>query len=266
MPEEERRTEIQVSGPNRDPNLMNKLTASDVAAEGVHAAIQAVPFVGPAASAMLKLAIQSPSQKRAAEYFNHVNNDLRAVEDKLSILPDELFESGTYSSALISTTHIALLTKEPEKIDALRAAMLNIALNASDDEAFNQMRIAALRDMTSIHIKVLEFYSTRRTDVVAKIGKDNRAITPSDFETPLRARFRHDLPFYIVERACRELESAGLISVRPGFTKSLSGDNFATMLLTPFGAVLHGFITLPAEVSPLTPKEQDRSVYAKRPR
>lgn len=255
MPKEKKHTMIQVSGPDRDPNLMNKITASDIAVEVVHGAIQAVPVVGSAASGMLKIAFQSPSQKRASEFFNHVHNDLSAVEGKLSSLPDELFESGAYSSALISTTHIALLTKEPEKIDALRAAMLNVALNASDDEAFNQMRIAALRDMTSIHIKVLQFYAARRPDVVERLGKDNRAITPSDFETPLRACFRHDLPFYIVERACRELESAGLISVRPGFYKVMSGDNFATMLPTAFGSVVHGFITLPAEVSPLTQAE-----------
>lgn len=98
--------------------------------------------------------------------------------------------------------------------------MLNIALSSSDDEAFNQMRIAALRDMTSIHIKVLNFYAKRRPSDVEKLGKPNRAITPSDFEAPLRKLFRSDLPFYIVERACRELESAGLISVPKGFAKS----------------------------------------------
>lgn len=128
--------------------------------------------------------------------------------------------------------------------------MLNIALSSSGDEAFSQMRIAALRDMTSIHIKVLNLYAKRRPSDVQQLGKPNRAVTPSDFEAPLRNLFRSDLPFYIVERACRELESAGLISVPQGFAKSLGSDNFATMLATQFGLVLHGFMTLPAEVHP----------------
>ena len=238
-------TSIAVSGPTRDPKAMQKLSPGDILIEATHLGIQSIPLLGPGASAMLKLAIQTPIQKRSEEFIALVHDDLRAVEDKLSCIPDELYQAGAYSSALISTTHIALLTREPEKIDALRAAMLNIALTGSDDEAFNQMRIAALRDMTSIHIKTLDFFARRNIRDVEKLGKGNRALTPADFKEPLRSLFRHDLPFYILERACRELESAGLIGVRDGFSKTLGGDNFATMLATDFGLVLHGFISLP---------------------
>lgn len=243
-------TSIAVSGPSRDPKAMKKLSAGDFLVEATHLGIQSIPLLGPGASAMLKLAIQSPIQRRSEEFIGLVHEDLRSVEDRLSCIPDELYQAGAYSSALISTTHIALLTREPEKMDALRAAMLNIALTGSDDEAFNQMRIAALRDMTSIHIKTLDFFARRNARDVEKLGKDNRAITPADFKDPLKSLFRHDLPFYILERACRELESAGLIGVRSGYTKSLGGDNFATMLATDFGLVLNKFMTLPYESRP----------------
>ena len=127
--------------------------------------------------------------------------------------------------------------------------MLNIALTSSDDEAFNQMRIGALRDMTSIHIKALRFFSSRDLREVELLGKNNRAITPNDFRVPIKELFRDDLPFYIIERACRELESAGLIHVPQGFTKSLAGDNFATMMATQFGLVLNSFTTMPSVVN-----------------
>lgn len=240
-------TSIQVSGPQRDASSLGKLSTGDVVLEGVLKTVETLPAVGGGLSAIFGLAIQKPSEKRTRNFLAQVDSDLRAVEDKLGCLPDELYESGSYSSALISATHIALLTQEPEKIEALRAAMLNIALTSSDDEAFNQMRIAALRDMTSIHIRVLDFFAGRNPQVVKQLGAANRAIQPSDFKDPLQTKFRPDLPFYIVERACRELESAGLIAVPEGYAKSLGGTNFATMLATPFGLVVHGFITRPTD-------------------
>lgn len=236
------------SGPLRDFEAVKKTTAGDYASEAVHLALQGMPFVGPASSAILRIAIQAPSQKRTERFLEHVHDDLSAVESKLSCLPDELYQSAIYASALISTTHIALLTNEHEKIDALRAAMLSIALRSGDDEAFNQMRIGALRDMTSIHIKALMFFVGRSPREVEALGKNNRAITPDDFKLPIAKLFRHDLPFYIIERACRELESSGLIHVPQGHTKRLSGDNFETMMATSFGMVLNDFTTLPAEL------------------
>jgi hypothetical protein len=151
-------------------------------------------------------------------------------------------------SAVIAASAASVQTQEPQKIDALRAALISTAIKCDFYEAYTQMLIAALRDMTSVHIQLISFFESRDYSTVQKKGK-NGVLRQQDFDDEVRPLFGETLPMYIIYRACKELEAAGLIGIRPGFASEMSAPNYVTMLLTDFGAVFANFITLPDEHS-----------------
>ncbi|WP_269791677.1 hypothetical protein [Stenotrophomonas sp. Iso1] len=257
--EADKTTTVKVSGPPRDPKDLMRMSAGDAALALTNAGLQLIPFVGSAVSALVQMAIQTPLQNRVTAFITELDSEVRAQSDKLGCLPDQLYESAIYSSALISCTHIALLTQEPAKIDALKAAMLNVALDATPDEAVNQMRIAALRDMTSVHIKLLRLYIQHTDEKApygpAREGKTLADLLPFHFREARRATFEEGPGDAYLDRACCELESSGLIEptdeVAPIYRLSATSDmdpkrrttNYNEMRPTEFGRELADFIS-----------------------
>ncbi len=240
-----------MSAPESDQGLFDprKRTAGDYAHLTLQAVLNgALSFVpgGGAATILLSEFVASPAQKRRDAFLLQVAQDLHRLKKKIDVDAETLQQSPAFVSAVIAASAASIQTGEPEKIDALRAALVSTAQQHDFYEAYNQMLIAALRDMTSVHIRLIRFFEGRDYATVQKKGK-NGVLHQHDFDVEVRPVFGETFPMYIIHRACKELEAAGLIGVPSGFASQMSGPNYVTMLLTQFGAVFAKFITLPDE-------------------
>lgn len=214
-----------------------------------HLAIQTVLGVVPgggAVAAIINEFVASPAQRRRDDFLRQVAIDLAELKAQQAVDTETLAESPAFVSAMIAASAASVQTAEPEKIDALRAALINTAKQQDYYEAYNQMLISTLRDMTSVHIRLINFFDGRDYRSVQSKGKNNTPLRQQEFDVEVRPLFGETFPMYIIHRACKELEAAGLIGVPEGFASTMSGPNYVTMLLTPFGSVFAKFITLPS--------------------
>jgi hypothetical protein len=133
-------------------------SAGDTLHTLVKAGLSAIPIVGGPAAELFAYIIAPPLTKRRDEWLLSISEGLKALErkvDKFSI--ESLQHNEAFVTMLIEASRIALRTHVNEKIQALRNAVLNAALESPDD-LFQTMLLQFLEAATPWHLRVLAFY------------------------------------------------------------------------------------------------------------
>lgn len=144
--------------PDED-NSLPKPTPWDYAYTAAKAALSAVPVLGGPAAELFAAILAPPITRRRDEWLHALAEALSSLEDRVDgFNPGSLAQNDAFVSAALQSTRVALQTHQTEKLDALRNALLNIAVGRAPDEDQQAMFLSYIETLTAWHIRMLKFF------------------------------------------------------------------------------------------------------------
>jgi hypothetical protein len=133
-------------------------TAFDYGLAVAKVAALAFPFLG-AGITLFDLVTAPARGKRLNDWCEELRIRLNDLSEKVKgLTPEALATNDAFISAFAQATTAAIKTHQKEKLDALRSAIVNVALG-KDANANRQMQFLALVDrFTAAHLTLLRFF------------------------------------------------------------------------------------------------------------
>jgi hypothetical protein len=97
--------------------------------------------------------------KRLDKWTVYVQQAIDELESE-GVTIEELVKDEAFVTALLQTTQIAMRNHQTEKLEALRNALLNVALGTQPNENKQQMFLTLIDELTPDHIRILHFLDT----------------------------------------------------------------------------------------------------------
>lgn len=133
-----------------------KTEKSDIAHAVVKGALGAIPYAGGLASEFFALLIKPPVTKRLETWIESLSQELSRLSEKVEEFQVEsLSDDEMFVTAVMHATQSAVRTHQQEKLDALRNAVMNVALHTSPDEDLQLMFLGLIDKFTPWHLRVL---------------------------------------------------------------------------------------------------------------
>lgn len=121
------------------------------------AGLSAIPILGGPAAELFQLVIQPPLERRRSEWMAAIGEKLQELEDRGARLED-LAKNEEFISAVMHASNIALRTHQQEKLEALRNAVLNVAVGQAPDDALQHMFFRWIESLSPLHLRVLKLF------------------------------------------------------------------------------------------------------------
>ena len=135
--------------PLPQPNLQ------DVGRAGIKGLLAMVPLLGGPGSELLGL-LSSPVAQRRDDWFADLERRLHDLEGRVDGFRfDDLGKSKEFVSATLQATQAAIRTHQSEKLEALRNAVMNVALSKGPSEDLQLMFLNLVDTFTPIHLQIL---------------------------------------------------------------------------------------------------------------
>lgn len=123
-----------------------------------------VPVLGGAIGDLVERAITEPLRLRQEEWFRTVGEGLEELQERFGDFdPATLSENEEFLSTVAQATTQAIRTHRREKLDALRAAVLNTALGIKLDEVMRARFLTLVDQYSPLHLRVLGLYDNPRS-------------------------------------------------------------------------------------------------------
>ncbi|EKP0302712.1 hypothetical protein JGX26_000624 [Aeromonas veronii] len=132
-----------------------KATKGDAAHAIMKAGLSALPMIGGPAVELFQSVVQSPLERRRIEWMQAVGERLQELEDSQRINLEKLRQSEKFISTVMHATTIALRTHEAEKREALRNAVIHVALGQSPEDALEHMFFEWIDTFSGMHLQEL---------------------------------------------------------------------------------------------------------------
>jgi hypothetical protein len=175
--------------PSKQP-LPSEPTLEDHRFALLKSGLSSLPFVGGALAEEMGLLLITPLARRRDEWWADVARRLLDLEAKVEGFKfEDLGSKEQFISAMIQATQSATKTHSKEKLEALRNAVLNIALGHSPAEDLQAIFLNLVDSFTPVHLEVLRYLQHR-----------------NDFDL---GRFRTER--YVSDQATKDLLGRGLI-------------------------------------------------------
>jgi len=137
-----------------------KPTSGDALHTFAKAGLSAIPIVGGPAAELFAYVVVPPLTKRRDEWLQLIADGLKALEEKVENFSIEsLSKNEAFVTMLLEASHLAVRSHEREKIESLRNAVLNAALEAPEEHA-QAILLQFLAVATPWHLRVLTFYQS----------------------------------------------------------------------------------------------------------
>jgi hypothetical protein len=118
-------------------------------------------WAAPAAE-LFSLVFSSPIEKRRDEFCEDVVWVIRETASRVDELqPERLAENEAFISATMQAARIAISTHQREKLEYLRNALLNTALNRCPDEDKQTVFWDLIGSLSATHIVLLHYFDDR---------------------------------------------------------------------------------------------------------
>jgi hypothetical protein len=148
---------LQTRPGGEDELAVPEPTDADWALAAVTALISAVPLgVGHMANEFMRL-VGTPIERRRNEWMETVAGIVRRLEAE-SLTMESLQADDQFISAVLQASAIAQRTHLKDKLDALRNALMNIALSQTPDETLQSIFLGYIDGFTEWHIRILRLY------------------------------------------------------------------------------------------------------------
>lgn len=219
---------------------------SQTNAELVQAIVRAgLSIVPPGAAIAELLAFLQPTfTRRRDEWLQQLADGFQELKDRLDAAEFEaLRDDELFVTVVFSATQAATRTHQPEKLEALRAAVINSGLPMAPDEHTQLMFIRFVDDLTALHLRVLSYASNP-----SGWFERNQIPKPDIYMGARGAVLEAALPELrgrsdIYSQAANELSTRGLMS--GSFSGMVSQQGLYDKLTSPLGDRFLAFITAP---------------------
>jgi len=207
---------------------------SDATRAALEKIVEQIPVFGPATIHVISQFLVPGVERRRESWFK----DLADAVDRLKERVDgfdvgNLAQNEDFISATIQATRIAIGTHQQQKLEALRNAVLNIALGRSLDEEKQRVFLGLVDIFTVTHLEILRLFA-------------NPAVYPSNRRAELRERRQLTDPMVI------DLNDRGmLVDPRPYVARTRESPESLTLLgwtLSPLGKEFLSFIAPPEQM------------------
>ena len=126
-----------------------------------HVALKAVASLVPGGSELVGL-LTSPLAQRRDDWFEDLERRLRDLEGRVEGFRfDDLRNNEQFISATLQATQAAIKTHQKEKLEALRNAVLNVAIGQSPGDDLQLIFLTIIDAFTPKHLQVLRFLTDR---------------------------------------------------------------------------------------------------------
>lgn len=175
------------------PEQMPTNTGGEWSLTVAKAAAQFIPFAGGTAAEVLGAIISPNIERRRTEWLECIARRLNDLSQRMKTLtPEAISQNEAFTTAFLHASQIAITTHQQEILDALRNAVLNVAIGDGPDDSLQTIFLDAINALTPWHIRLLECIA----DPVAWAKARNYRIgdPPPDPVTILDAFYRGKLP------------------------------------------------------------------------
>ncbi len=126
----------------------------------IKGALSSIPLIGGVLAEEMGLVLVTPLARRRDAWFEDVARRLREIEDRVADFRfEDLGDNEEFVSAMVQATQSALKTHSLEKLEALRNAVLNIALGNAPADDLQSIFLILVDSFTPIHLQLLRFFS-----------------------------------------------------------------------------------------------------------
>lgn len=209
----------------------------------VRAGMSIVP-AGGAVAELIDLVIKPALDRRREDWFNGLAADVQKLKERPNAPTiEELSKNDAFVTVMLNASAAAMRTHQQEKLDALRAAVINTALGMAPDEHTQLMFIRFVDELTALHLRILGYARNP-----ASWFERNQIPKPDIYLGARSAVLEAALPELrgmgdIYNQAVNELSARGLIS--GSFSGMVSQQGLFDKLTSPLGDRFLAFITAP---------------------
>lgn len=151
-----------------------------------HTAGKAFASLVPGVSELWGLVLAAPIEKRRDDWLRDLESRLRELEKRIDGFRfEDLSQNEEFVSAMMQATQAALKTHQTEKIEALRNAVINVALHNEPDADRQQQFVAMVDRFTATHLSLLRFFNDPAGYFQAQ-GRAAPLIQPQDREPVIK--------------------------------------------------------------------------------
>lgn len=207
----------------------------------VRAAIGMLPAGSGTVLEAFNLFVADPFQKRQTKWLRDLTDALNTVVDELEAMKGDQRHEAAFLSSVLQSYDIAIRTGDTAIHERLIFLVLNTIEDQDPSEELLSLYLSTLTSLTSSHLALLGFISTRQrfekgTDLTALEASFMLEITRQPGITP-------NIPPH---RLLKDLESLSLIYSPKDSPWSSNGTNYCTMRVTKFGEGFASYISSPS--------------------
>ena len=135
-----------------------KASKGDRAHSVVKASLSAIPVIGGPAAELFQNVVQPPLERRRIEWMNSVAEKLEDLEKQDRLDVTSLTNNEEFISAVMYATTLALRTHNESKLNALRNALVNIAIGQAPEETLQHIFMNLIDTLTELHVRILKTF------------------------------------------------------------------------------------------------------------
>ncbi|MGV1017068.1 MAG: hypothetical protein ACOYBW_06780 [Fluviibacter phosphoraccumulans] len=204
----------------------------DVAHALAKAGLSAIPVIGGPAVELFQYVVQPPLEKRRAEWMQSVGERIESLESEgldLALLQ----ENEQFISVVMQASQAALRTHNSAKLDALRNAVINVAIGQGPDETVQHLLLGYVDELTEMHFRVLKVFHSPEAPPKLSMGGLDSVLT-------------HNIPSLrpqrdLYDQLWRDLYSRGLVNT-DSLHVTMSGSGLTQRRTTGLGEAMLRFI------------------------
>lgn len=221
---------------------MAKIENKGLASTKVEAALAkaGISAISPSSNAPVdafQFVVQLPLEQRRHDWTQSVGERLLALEEQ-GVDLSGLRRNETFITAVMQATTAAIRTHQLNKIEALRNAVINIAVGHGPEETIQHMLLSMIDQFSDMHLRVLQF---------AKSPNPPSGMTMGGLGNILEANIpvlRGQRTLY--DQLWKELYSRGLVNV-DNLHVTMSGSGLSQSQTSSLGLTLLNFIQDPLQ-------------------
>jgi hypothetical protein len=136
-------------------------TEFDWAVTAAKAGALALPFVGTGV-ALFDLITTPMRNKRVSDWLEELRIRFNELSQKVAgLTPERLAQDEAFQSAFAHATQAAMRTHQQEKLDALRNAVLNVAIGNAPSDDLQLVFLNFVDSFTPTHLKILTLFDSK---------------------------------------------------------------------------------------------------------
>lgn len=210
----------------------NKHSIGDAAHALAKAGLSAIPIVGGPAVELFQYVVQPPLEKRRAEWMQSVGERLESLESKgLDLASLQVNEQ--FISVVMEASQSALRTHNSAKLEALRNAVINVAIGHGPEETVQHLLLGYVDELTEMHFRILKVFHSPEVPTELSVGGLDSVLT-------------HNIPSLrpqrdLYDQFWRDLYARGLVNT-DSLHVTMSGSGLTQRRTTGLGEAMLRFI------------------------